>query len=316
MLQILYENNLTGEIHGVTTLVTAAVWETKRAGAPASLTLSLRADGDVSWELGGALSLGTAAGTLFYGYVMRISQNERDEVQVTAYDQTRYLKAKDSYVFEGRRADEITREIAEDFGLRLGVLANTGYVIPVLIADGQCLLDILLGALQMTYESTGRLFFLWDDGGALRVTDTQETELDLIVGDGSLATGYTFESDIDTETYNQIKLVKENRRIGARDVYLFEDRESMTRWGVLQSYEKVTEELNEAQMRVRGEALLGLYNRPSRSFALSARADLSVRAGRRLFVNFALLGVDEYVLVEEARHDLLAETMNLKVRVL
>ncbi len=253
---------------------------------------------------------------LFYGYVVKISQNEKDQVQVLAYDQTWYLKKnKETYVFTGKRADQILLQIAEDFKLKTGSLVNTGYVIPSMIEDGQTLFDIVLKAIDYTLINTGKMFVLWDDFGKLTLTDVETAKLDLFVGDGSLATGFTYETDIDSDTFNKIKLVRDNKETGKRDAYIFQDSNNMNFWGILQNYETVDESMNEAQIKERGDQMLELYNRPKRSFSVNAIADLSVRAGRALFIGIGAVDVKSFFIVEEASHDLLKETMSLKLKV-
>jgi len=156
------------------------------------------------------------------------------------------------------------------------------------------------------------MFVLWDDFGSLAITDVETAKLDLFVGDGSLATGYTYDQDIDSDTYNKIKLVKDNKTTGKRDVYIYQDSKNMTLWGILQDYETVDESMNEAQIKERGAKMLELYNRPSRSFSLNA---MSVRAGRVLYIGIGAVGVKSFFLIEEATHDLLKETMTLKLKV-
>ena len=119
----------------------------------------------------------------------------------------------------------------------------------------------------------------------------------------------------DDATYNKIKLVKDNKKTGKRDVYIFQDSKNMTLWGILQDYEVVDEDMNEAQIKKRGGQMLELYNRPKRSFSVSAIADLSVRAGRALYIGIGAVGVKSFFIVEEATHDLLKETMSLKLKV-
>ena len=69
-------------------------------------------------------------------------------------------------------------------------------------------LDIILRALDLTLVHGGQMFYLWNDCGALRLGEvTGEGDLP-VIGDGSLATGYTYDVDIDGETYHQIKLVQ------------------------------------------------------------------------------------------------------------
>lgn len=316
MITILYQNNVTGDAFDVTTLCAGAKWSTKRSGSPASLELTVIVDDSVTWTHGGIVALKDGKTGIFYGYVVKIRQKETDRVEVTAYDQTWYLKKnKETYVFTGKRADQILTQIAADFGLKCGALENTGYAIPSMIEDGQTLFDIVLKALDHTLINSGKMFVLWDDFGSLAITDVETAKLDLFVGDGSLATGYTYDQDIDSDTYNKIKLVKDNKTTGKRDVYIYQDSKNMTLWGILQDYETVDESMNEAQIKERGAKMLELYNRPSRSFSLNAIADLSVRAGRVLYIGIGAVGVKSFFLIEEAAHDLLKETMTLKLKV-
>lgn len=315
-ISILYQNNVTGDAFDITTLITAAKWSTKRSGSPSSLDLTAIVDDAVEWTHGGILCLKDGDVGLFYGYVVKISQNEKDQVQVLAYDQTWYLKKnKETYVFTGKRADQILLQIAEDFKLKTGNLVNTGYVIPSMIEDGQTLFDIVLKAIDYTLINTGKMFVLWDDFGKLTLTDVETAKLDLFVGDGSLATGFTYETDIDSDTFNKIKLVRDNKETGKRDAYIFQDSNNMNFWGILQNYETVDESMNEAQIKERGDQMLELYNRPKRSFSVNAIADLSVRAGRALFIGIGAVDVKSFFIVEEASHDLLKETMSLKLKV-
>ena len=135
-ISILYQNNVTGAAHDVTTLITAAKWTTKRSGSPASLELTAIVNDEIQWSHGGIVTLLDDKTGLFYGYVVKISQNEKEQVQITAYDQTWYLKKnKETYVFTGKRADQIVKQIAEDFKLKTGTLTNTGYSLkPILDA--------------------------------------------------------------------------------------------------------------------------------------------------------------------------------------
>lgn len=170
-------------------------------------------------------------------------------------------------------------------------------------------------ALDHTLINSGKMFVLWDDFGSLRITDVEKSKLDLFVGDSSLATGYTYETDIDSESYNKIKLVRDNKKTGKRDVYIFQDSKNIKLWGVLQNYETVDEDMNEAQIKERGGQMLELYNRPKKSFEVKALLDLSVRAGRALYIGIKDVGVSSFFIVEEASADLLKEQMTLKLKV-
>lgn len=315
-ISILYQNNVTGDAFDITTLVTAAKWTTYRSGSPSSLDLTMIVHDSIELTHGGILCMKDDTDGLFYGYVVKTSQSEKDQVQVLAYDQIWHLKKnKETYVFTGQRADEVISQIAEDFELKIGTMENTSYAIPSMIEDGQTLLDIALTAIDYTLINTGKMYVLWDDFGSLCLTDIESAKLDLFVGDGSLATGFTYESDIDSDTYNKIKLVRDNEETGKRDTYIFQDSNNMTLWGILQDYQTIDESLNDAQIEELGGQMLELYNRPTRSFSISAIADLTVRGGRALFIGIGAVNVNSFFIVEEAAHDILKETMTLKLKV-
>ena len=79
-ISILYQNNRTGDAFDITSLCTGAKWATKRAGTPASLELTTLADSNVAWAHGGILALKDDKNGLFYGYVVKVSQNEKGQV--------------------------------------------------------------------------------------------------------------------------------------------------------------------------------------------------------------------------------------------
>lgn len=316
---IQYQNNVSGNAYEIQDLVSAAKWTTKRSGSPASLELTALVNGSIQWSPGGILTLINDEydkKDKFYGYVTKISQSEKNEVKITAYDQTWYLKKnKDTYVFKGKRADQILKQIADDFKLKTASLPNTGYAIPSMVEDGQTLFDIVLKALDYTLINTKKMYVLWDDFGKLTLSNVEDQKLDLLIGDESLATGYTYEEDIDSEAYNKIKLVKDNKTTGKRDVYIYQDSKNMTLWGTLQDYQKVDENMNAAQIKEKGSQMLELYNRPKKTFEVKALLNLDVRAGQAVYIQIADVNAKAFYIVEECSQDLIKNTMQLKLKV-
>ena len=315
MMRLMYENTKTNVAHDITSLVIDASWKTVRTGSPAQLDFTILANEAVKIEHGGVVVLRTDDKGLFYGYVFKYSHGDEGEISVTAYDQVRYLKNKDTYVLEGKRADQVLQIIANDFKLKTGSLANTGYVIPSMIEDSQTLLDIILKALDLTLINSREMYYLWDDFGALRISNVREQQINLVIGDGSLATGYSYESSIDSDTANRIKLIRDNKDSGKRDVYIVENGETIQRWGILQHYEKVAEGLNKAQIEAQADNMLALKNRPTIKLDIDALADLTVRAGRSLFIKIKDINVSGWYIIDECTHDLIENTMSLKLKV-
>lgn len=310
-----YQNNQTGDAHDITTLVAGATWTTKRRGSPAKLELTVLNSTVVTWTEGSIVTMLDGGKGLFYGYVFKISRTAEETVGIMAYDQMRYLKNKDTYVFTGRRADQVLQLIAEDYKLKTGQLPNTGYVIPSMVFDIKSLFDIILEALDRTLIHAGRMFCLWDDFGALQLSEVIVPKEVPVIGEDSLATGFEYVRSIDGETYNKIKLVRDNNATGKRDVYIAQDSNNVALWGVLQYHEAVDDNLNAAQVKDRAMKMLELRNRPEQSLTLSALALPGLRAGQVIFADIPGINVRQTFLVEEAVHDIIDESMSLKVKV-
>ena len=66
---------------------------------------------------------------VFFGFVFKQNRSKDQIITVTAYDQLRYLKNKDTKVYEGKTAAQFVKMIADDFALNVGTLEDTGFVI-------------------------------------------------------------------------------------------------------------------------------------------------------------------------------------------
>lgn len=274
-------------------------WVTERRGVPGVLKFSAAAQELEELKEGDAVTLYADGKALFAGFIFKIVRTNDETVQITAYDQMRYLKNRDSYLFEAMTASERIRLIAQDFGLQLGRIADTGYVLPARVEENAALIDMMLGALDSTLAATGRLYHLWDEAGRLTLADAQEMITGVVL-DAEGGQGYSFESSIDSESYNRIKLVYEDEKAGARQVTIAQDASSMEKWGTLQYFEVLPEDEN---AQARAQLLLSLYNAPDRSLRLSGMAgDVRVHAGCMVVVQLKEIGVNGLMLVEKCCH--------------
>lgn len=276
-------------------------WETSRFGEPGILKFSCLQDAVLNVTEGNAVKLIVDGTNLFFGFIFSISRDKTAEIQITAYDQLRYLKNKDTYVYENKRADQVISMIAGDFGLNVGTLANSGYVIASKVEDNKTLFDIIQAALDETLRNTKKLFVFYDDFGKLTLKNSENMLLDLLIDEES-GESYSYTSSINDNTYNKIKLTYDNEETGKREVFIAKDSSNINKWGVLQFYESVDSPQGAA---AKADALLSLYNAKTRNLKISnAFGDLRVRAGVSVVVKLNLgdVSLQNYMLVEKAKH--------------
>src|SRR5690606_6913229 len=157
-------------------------------------------------------------------------------------------------------------------------------------------------ALVLTLWNTNRNYVFYDDAGALSLRNVESTLLDIIIGDGSLMYDYRTKVSIDNDTYNVVKLYKDNKETGKREVYVAQDSANIAKWGRLQLYQSVDEEMNAAQIQELLDQLITLKNRETKSLRIDAIGDIRVRAGWFVRILIEELGINQPFLVNECTH--------------
>lgn len=303
--ELLIANKDSGEIFEVSNAVESCEWTTNRTGQPGKFTFSVLKSPDLKMAEGDVVRFSVDGQLQFYGWIFTRSEDRWGEVSVTCYDRLRYLKANASYAFYAMTAGDIIRQIAGDLQLDVGAIADTGYKIPSLIKENQTCLDIIQAAIEQTLLNTGKVYVFYDDGTGLALQEPANMMSDTLLGDKSLVTDYTYSSDIDKQTYNSIKLVRPNEETGQADVYIQQDSDNIGQWGLLQYYEKVDSDLNEAQIKSQAAASLEYYNRVLKSLKLSSLGIPGLRAGMMVYIkldNAGDTGVAQWVLLEKVTH--------------
>ena len=285
-------------------LITSLEWSTERKGSCGVLEFEVL-KGEIEFTEGNRVSAKYKGTPFFLGYIFKRTRTKSGKIKVTAYDQMRYLKNKDTYVFKNVTATEIIKRIAEDFKLETGELEDSGYKIIKRIEDNKTLFDMILYALSETLYHTKKQFILYDDYGKLTLKEDERLRLlDLILDDKS-ATDFKYGTSIDDKTYNQIKLSRVNKEKGTREIFMVKDPYNIKSWGVLQYFEKLDEKITDAKATEKVESLLKLYNHKRRTFSMeNIFGDIRVRGGSSMMIqlNVGDIIVQNYMLSHPTRN--------------
>lgn len=276
-------------------------WVTERKGVPGKLTFKILDDGNIKINEGNAVRFKFNDKNVFFGFVFTKKTDKSKEINITAYDQLRYLKNKDTYVYSNKKANQVVKMIAEDFGLKTGTIIDTSYVIANRVEENVELFDIILNALDITMYNIKELFVLYDDFGKLTLDHIQNMRLNLLI-DEETSEDYEYTSSIDSNTYNQIKLTYDNKKTGKREVYIAKDSSHINEWGILQFFDTIDEDTNG---KTKVDALLSLYNQKTKKLKIkNVLGDVRVRAGSSVVVRLTLNDVklENFMLVEKVTH--------------
>lgn len=291
---------------------------TQRFDAPGKMVFETIEESEILLDNGAAVTFSEDGETQFTGFVFTAKRSKGGKVVYTAYDQLRYLKAKASYTFQNMDLPQIIRQIAGDFGLQVGELAETGYIFPVLVCENKECLGIIFDALSQTIVQTGKIFAFYDQAGRLVLREVKDMMVTSLLGNKSLVTDYTYTRDMASSTYNRVKLARPNKETGRADVYIHEDTDTIAKWGLLQYYDKVDENLNDAQIDELCKAYLQYYNRLLQTVTIEALGLRGLRAGNIVPVRITEveeLSKNRLLLAEKVTHKYEGEAHTMKVEV-
>ncbi|MDI6562639.1 XkdQ/YqbQ family protein [Bacillus altitudinis] len=230
---------------------------------------------------------------LFRGIVFSRTPVE-GKLTFTAYDMLQYLvKNQDVYVFSNQRADQILRRIGADFQIPMTSIANTGHVMKSLVfKNDTSLYDIILKALKETKRQTGRNYQIYSAKGKMGLRAWPDPSEVWVIESGVNLIDYQYSTSIE-ETATRVKmrathvekikvLKKEKKKSKTTDkdkekdkkttkptkpktvtqkkeiemLAVANDSAARSKYGILQHVERVSGEINQAQLQKRADVRL------------------------------------------------------------
>ena len=287
-------------------------WEVSADGSAGKLTFEVYADGILKIEEGNEVRLKYNNQNVFFGFIFSKKSSSDNWISVTAYDQLRYLKNKYSYLYENKTASSALKELASIFQLRVGVIENTNHIIKSLVEDNETILDIVLAGLNETITATKEKYILYDDFGKITLKNIANMKTSVLV-DASTIEDFSYESSIDSDTYNRVILYYDPDENQTRQYFKAEDTNNVKKWGMLLLYESVK---SPSIGQEKANALLALKNKKTKKLTISGGlGSLDVRAGCLVVVNLKLEDTHKkaYMMVTKATHTFTndSHTMNL-----
>lgn len=321
-IEAIVQDSKSGVAYDISELITNAVWETTLTNQPGKLTFNYIDDNKVTISEGSPISFKVDGKGVFFGYIFKRGKKKDKKVPVTAYDQMRYLKNKDTYVLSNLTASQIFTKICRDFKLSFEVIDSSSYIVSPRVNDNKTLFEIIQHGIDETLINTGNWFMIKDNFGTLEFVSINSLKTDLFIGDESLLIDFNYESSIDDDSYNQVKLIKDNKETKKREIYIVKDSNTIKQWGLLQYFEKMDENANEAQIKARAEMILKLKNRVTKKLKLECLGDLKVAAGSGVVLGISDLqkegiAINQYFMVTSCTHTFQNDlhTMQLEVQV-
>lgn len=289
----------------VTEMVKTVDWFGKKNRAPRSITVTFAALTTGQHE---AIKMTEGEGVffkwkgveLFRGIIFRHGIAKNGHLQITAHDNLIYLLRNDaSRVFNNRTATQIATRLCTDFGIPRGSMIDTRYVIPTRVYDSMNLYDMILDSISHTHKNSKERFYVRSDKGKLEmILRANQTRL-WVIESGSNLVDYNYMSNIDdTSTRVVIEAGEDNKTV----VATANNNDLQKQLGILQYYERSTEDLNHAQAQARANTILGRRARRVVDFSIDGIGIPEVISGSMVHVREVDMGINRKYYVDSDSH--------------
>lgn len=278
-------------------IVELIMWsgDIKQAYRTIDVTLTNTSDGLtrlIEFEIGRELRLiVTETGVeLFRGVIFTSNIDVSGRMTITARDENVYLtKNFDTKKFTNQTATSIVRQLCDEFGVPYGELADTGYVIPKLIREEMSLWDMMVTALTLTREQTGRRFYIYSRGGLLYLAERKEKVAIMVIEVGTNLLTASYRQSIE-DLRNQVKILGGDREKKPITVTV-KDQALIDRFGLMQHVEIVDSDMAASQVRQRADKLLAQKAVIDDEAIINAIGNPEIVAGTAVYVIEPMTGI-------------------------
>lgn len=225
----------------------------------------------------------------FTGYIFSQDIDEGGNLTVVAHDANAYLvKSTSNYIFTNKKASDIVRMLATDAGIPVGSIADTGYVIPYLRLSNMTLAEMILKALTLTRNQTGKRFFMGCDGNGKLTLTNPINEAMFRIEDGKNLMRIAYSRSIE-DTKTQAKVIGGPK--GKETAVLVKDDTKRAKYGVLQAFEQMDEKATPSQVKQRAHAILKEQSGMQEQLNVEALGVPEVDVGTLILIKNQMTGV-------------------------
>lgn len=240
---------------------------------------------------------------IFRGIVMQHTINTDADTTLTAHDYNFYLtKNADTVNYKNRRADEILHDLCSKFGIPVGSIANTRYVLKKFIKSGT-VYELIMEALKETQLQTGKTYRIRNRNGAVELTDIEQVDAVVTLKNGQHITSAEYSESIE-DLQTRVKLTGGDEK---NPITAIATATTSGQYGVMQHYEHISDVKKASELRQKAKAMADEMSRPKTSVRVEALGNPIVMSGTAVGVIESMTRLSGTYAVESDSHNFNAD---------
>lgn len=245
-------------------------------------TLTLTIDSErlenIDFELGDNLIIPEASDNtkkFFRGRIFKISYENKDTVEITAYDLLKYFQGTKYYVFPTIDYPSRLKVMCSDLAIQYGYLEPTPNIPAELYTD-KSYGDIMQASEDYLLYTNGKRFVHRVEDDRIVIRDLAKLNTNYIIND-RITNNYSY-SESAEDLVNVVEITQQNEDTNEYNKYVVGNRELMDRYGVLSMTEEDNDNLSFELLAEKAKNLLYINSQVEYelSFTLIGLANLQV----------------------------------------
>lgn len=286
-------------------LVESITWSGRKGSSARSITINLLDDdgfghdrSEIDCEEGNQCIFFWKEEELFRGMIFSQSQNNKKKMSIKAYDNGFYLaNNRDSFIYSNKTAAAIFKDCMTRCNMKIGKIADTGYVIPSLPKPKTTYFDVICDALSSTYKATGNRFFVISKRGEVSLIKRTENMIQWVIETGANLIDYNYTKSIEN-VKTRIRLYSSEGKVLVEKTNTSLEKKI----GIFQDVDTPDAALNQAQLTDLVVSILKEKNRTKKSLDLSALGITEAYAGMCVYVIIKDLGLSRTFYIDQDTH--------------
>ena len=290
--------------YDISQLVNQVKWSGKQGSAPRTLQFTLLNDNNltksgINIEDGHTCIFKYDGSEVFRGIILRQDENSSGKkATYKAYDLGIYLSNnKDTFSFTNKRADQIFKNICKRYGIAVGNVANTKYVIGELIQSKKKAWDCFLSALSKTYKHTGKRYYIRAEKGKLSLLQHSDDVVDIIAETGVNILDYKKTKSYEKSVTRVVCYNDDNSLVTSAKNNSLESK-----IGIFQDVINYDDEKTTAQLKKLCQTTLSEESKITHSVNISVLGNVKLISGRCLNVIIKPLGISRKFYIDSDDH--------------
>lgn len=238
----------------------------------------------------------------FFGRITDLGKDKKETYKIEAFDRAILLKNPFNAVTQNQTSSQIFDFVCTQENIPHSIKFNSNFILPLRKHDKKTGYAVIQHGIQSALNGAAEFAFVKDEFGTLTFSELSLEKTDFIIGDESLMISYKYEESISKDTFNEIVVFKEDKKLGKRFSWVAKDSSTIDKWGRFRLLHQVDNDMNEGRIAELTNNFLKAKNRITKSLRFNCLGIKGMKPGHGFLLDLKSLDIKEWLWAVNVTH--------------